>query len=330
VTNYDRTPDDSEDGNDWGWGYHHGPGWLHEEPYQEEALDSAPDDPYLQDSLSEEDRYAARYGRDRRDRESVERVFDRVVYALVPVKSRFEAVAKAAVAFEYSSLVEDVPAAYDVDDHGPLVELVSTFDKDSRRTLAGELGDLPEAVPVVSEEGQRLFADARARTIWEGGNVQHDGPTNKQDSRTLTSGKPVLIDEFGAILDHWSQLLDRLEGTPVPETETPETTGEHTAAEITSEFGSTEPTLWIVPGFAFRAEKVSPQPVADPVGNNRELLACDICKTETVHKIAAVERLEEESETSDHPAGELAEDYVDEHIWELEIWECTRCGAPRS
>ncbi|MDS0283786.1 helix-turn-helix domain-containing protein [Haloarcula onubensis] len=57
-----------------------------------------------------------------------------------------------------------------------------------------------------------------------------------------------------------------------------------------------------------------------PFSNNRELLASDICKTETVHKIAAVERLEETSETIDNTAGELSEEAT---VLEFEITQET-------
>lgn len=298
----------------------HEPGWVPDELYSDDYFEtqSTPTHPDTENDC--DDRYAARYGVDKRNGNRVERVFDRVVFALVPVKSRFEATAKAAVAFDRAPKAGDVHPKYSPESDGPLIELASAYDKSCQSTFAGDRDVLPDAVSVFSEVGQNLFADGRTRTVWR--------DEGEQSHQVGTADKPpVLFDEYGEPIERWSRLVEILENTPVPDAVHD---NEELDGETIEQSGSKVPTLWIVPGFAFRPESKAPQPIADPIGANRQLLSCDVCATDTVHKLTATERLEEQAETSKHPAGKLSESFVDEYIWELKIWECSRCGAHRS
>ncbi|WP_424016280.1 hypothetical protein ACOZ4N_01245 (plasmid) [Halorientalis pallida] len=320
MSDFDEYPDDPENRQSQDRDSPAGPTWDltggdHEAYF--DTIDGLPhqtDDP----EIDVESRQAVRYGESRQERTELERVIDRVVFALVPAKSRFEAIAKGAVAFDRATVIGDVHQGYRPSEHGPLVELVSDYEPESRAAFASDWGDLPDATPLVSTRGSQLFTIARSKTDWNESINQIS-----QDRELPAESTVYLYDEGGAEISRWSQLVCLLEGTPVPE--------EIQDQETPLPLGTAEPALWVVPAFSFRVKERALPAGRELVGNNRRRVFCEQCETETVHKRDGVERIADTTEElQDHPAGTVTDEFVGEDVWEIEIWRCSRCDTGRS
>ena len=283
------------------------------------------------------DRHAARYGRDAHERSPSRRSIDRVIFTVIPAKSRFEAIAKAAVALNRRPRY-DRPVDYERSDQDPTFELIHRYDDSALQTFAGTWGTLPDAAPVTSETGRNLLSKAIQNTPWIESN-QITTQTEPESGKTSPSEKPRprLYDEAGNPIERRTQLTEFLEETGVPdlaEAQDNSMTSEGRGEEDLLAFGSATEEPWIVPALTLNVDRhrnSSGQRTArnDRAGSRCPRLYCDVCKTSTVHRFDGIERFEDTSETVDHPAGELSDIFVDEYTTELSIWKCSECDAGR-
>ncbi|WP_251344586.1 cytochrome c3 family protein [Haloplanus halophilus] len=157
-----------------------------------------------------------------------ETTIDDLAFVVVPACSRYEAIIKATYALDDRETKPDLPTGFD----GRTFILVHETSESTIRPFTNGWGSLPDAVPVASEDGLRLFNKARNRTDWL------DDPVEE----IPTSPWFYLLDAEGAPITAASEFVALIDGYNVPDD--PE---EYTRPE----YGSTEAELWIVPAFAY-------------------------------------------------------------------------------
>ena len=260
-----------------------------------------------------------------------------MIFAVIPAKSRFEAIAKAAVALNRRPR-DDRPVGYERSDQDPTFELIHRYDDSALQTFAGTWGTLPDAAPVTSEAGRNLLSKAIQNTPWIESN-QTSIQTESESGKTSPSEKPRprLYDEAGTPIERRTQLTEFLEETGIPdlaEAQDNSMISKGRGEEDLLSFGSATEEPWIVPALAFSVDRhrnSSDQRTirAKRAASRCSRLYCDVCGTPTVHRFDGIERFEDTSETVDHPAGELSDIFVDEYTTELSIWKCSECNAGR-
>jgi len=157
-----------------------------------------------------------------------ETTIDDLAFVVVPACSRYEAIVKATYALDGRGTTPDLPTGFD----GRTFILVHETFESIIRPFTNGWGSLPDAVPVASEDGLRLFNEARNRTDWL------DDPIEEIPASPWF----YLLDAEGAPITEASEFVDLLNGYHVP--------ADH--EEYTRpEYGSTEAELWIVPAFAY-------------------------------------------------------------------------------
>ncbi|WP_152043490.1 hypothetical protein [Salinigranum salinum] len=260
-----------------------------------------------------------------------------MIFAVIPAKSRFEAIAKAAVALNRRPH-DHRPVDYERSDQDPTFELLHRYDDSALQTFAGTWGTLPDAAPVTSETGRNILSKAIQNTPW----IESDQTsiqTESESGDTSSSEKPRsrLYDEAGNPIERRTQLTKFLEETGVPdlaEAQDNPMISEGRGEEDLLHFGSATEEPWIVPALAFSVDRHRSSSGQRTTRNNRadsrcSRLHCDVCGTTTIHRFDGIERYEDTSETVDHPAGELSDIFVDEYTTELSIWKCSECNAGR-
>jgi hypothetical protein len=156
-----------------------------------------------------------------------------LAFAVIPARSRFEAIVKATLAFDQRETAPDTPAGYD----GLSFELLHDADDSDIRSFTIGWGALPEAVPVASERGLELFNKAHNRTDW-----LDPFPEGAEEHLSIDSDI-YLYDEDGTAISRARQLVDLID-----EYDVPEDPRDYTCPE----YGSDEDELWLVPAFVFR------------------------------------------------------------------------------
>ncbi|MFC6874773.1 hypothetical protein [Halobellus marinus] len=159
-----------------------------------------------------------------------EKRIDDLAFAVVPAKSRFEAIVKATLAFDARENAPKTPAGYD----GVTFELLHEADESDIRSFNIGWGALPEAVPVASERGLELFNKAHNRTNW--GDHLSEGPEVDFEPEPDI----YLYDEDGTAICRAGQFIDLIDSYTVPDDPSDYTQ---------PEYGSTDEELWIVPAF---------------------------------------------------------------------------------
>lgn len=287
--------------------------------------------------MEHSERNAVRPGRGARECSLYQTEIDRIIFALVPVKSRFEAIAKAAVALHRRPQGQ-APTEYGQQDQGPTFELIHRYDESALQMFAGTWGILPDAVPVTSEVGRSLLSKALRNTSgFDSGPTQIEAGSECGDTNLVEKSGPRLYDEAGRPIERRSQLTALL-----AETGTSYLKGIQKDSMVSENrrdgdplsFDSATEELWIVPAVAFRVEQRRDSSDRETfrdsrAGPRRCQLHCGVCGTSTVHRFGGVERFEDTSETVDHPAGELSDIFVDEYTTELSIWNCSECNDSR-
>jgi hypothetical protein len=260
-----------------------------------------------------------------------------VIFAVLPAKSRFEAIAKAAVALNRPHR-DDRPVDYERSDQDPTFELIHRYDDSALQTFAGTWGTLPDAAPVTSETGRNLLSKAIQNIPWNESN-QTSIQAESESGKMSPSEKPCprLYDEAGNPIERRTQLTEFLDKTEIPdlaEAQDNSMSNEGRGNEDPLLFGSATEESWIVPALTFSVDQHRNSSGQRTTRNNRadsrcSRLHCDVCGTPTVHRFDGIERFEDTSETVDHPAGELSDIFVDEYTTEVSIWKCSECNAGR-
>jgi hypothetical protein len=159
-----------------------------------------------------------------------EKRIDALAFAVVPAKSRFEAIVKATLAFDARENVPEKPAGYD----GRSFELLHEAAESDIRPFNIGWGALPEAIPVASERGLELFNKAHNRTEWCD-RLAGGAKSDLEPEPTI-----YLYDEDGTAICRAGQFVDLIDGHNVPDD-----SRDYTRPE----YGSTDEELWIVPAF---------------------------------------------------------------------------------
>jgi len=158
---------------------------------------------------------------------------DDLAFAVVPACSRFEAIVKATFAFDAREAVPMPPTGYE----GLTFELIHEADEDDIRSFIIGWGALPDAVPVASKRGLKLFHKAHNRTDWRD-HLPEDAEADPDPTPNIH-----LYNQDGVGICRASQFVELIDGYEVPDDPR-----KHTKPE----FGSDEEELWLVPAFTLR------------------------------------------------------------------------------
>jgi len=154
-------------------------------------------------------------------------------FAVVPARSRYEAIVRATFAFDEREPETGLPAGYE----GRTFELVHEANEDEILPYTIGWGALPDAVPVACKRGLKLFRKAYNRTDWHDALPEDGAGDHDRDLETF------LYSQDGTGICRASQFVELINGYEVPD---------DPRDCIKLEYGSEEEELWIVPAFDLR------------------------------------------------------------------------------
>ncbi|WP_152436584.1 hypothetical protein [Halosimplex carlsbadense] len=238
---------------------------------------------------------------------SLDSLVDRLIFAIVPASSRFEAIVRGTRGLHR----RDTSGSFPSDFEGETFELVHNLSRRELIPYARRWGALPDAVPVAAKTGLQLFTQARERTSWtDGAEASVDGPAERA----------YLFSEEGTAIHDRTQLVPLLAEYLAPSDE---------ADCSVTDMGRGEEELWLVPAVGFKAVRKTSQTSLDVSKDERERLYCDVCTKPLIHEYCADHRLTPDTVDGNHPEGNPTDLYSEADAVTFFIWSCRRCRTDR-
>jgi hypothetical protein len=227
-----------------------------------------------------------------------ERTFAGIIHAVITAESKPDAITKATAAFNGLTADPSMTDAPSIDEY----ELIANSTGETARQLAREWGQLPDAAPLESLDGQRLLDTVRQNANWDDAISEGTAKGEERDEQEL---EPVLFNADGEPITEHDELTDLLEHGSLDQMTT--------ARRRYRTSDTDEQPRWIVPAFALQDnDPDKDQPETGRYDRpTRRWLSCIECDSETKHVFSGSQEL---------PDPEWGGD---------PIWECTRCEAPR-
>lgn len=227
-----------------------------------------------------------------------ERTLTGIIHAIVIAEDKPDAITKSTAAFSTLTADQSTTDVRGVDEY----ELIANSTGETARQLAREWGQLPDAAPLESLEGQRLLDTVRQNAGWDNVISENTADGENRGEQELDT---VVFDTGGEPITGHDELTDLLKhGSP----------GQMTASQRRHRTSDTDEQLtWIVPAFALQdGDPEVDQPETGPHDRPaRRSLSCPQCNEETIHSFGSHQ---------DVPDPEWGGD---------PIWECARCETPR-